>query len=162
MRKKTRLNFFNSLSDLRRRNIPTSSPSDFESLLRTQHEVQDETAEEMLQLTRALKEQSMAANEIIRKDIGTLEKTDDLAARNTERLGVEAERLAEHTKRGCRCWIWFIILLVSITFIGKDEMMPKELFKYLPSFLRKCSPCEEIFHLSRSIPGSTRHLIWLP
>ncbi len=108
--------------DLRRRNVAGASSSstaaDFEDLMRVQHEAQEQTAEEMLQLTRALKEQSMAANEIIKKDIGTLEKTDELAERNAEKLAIEAERLAEHTKRSCRCWIWFIILIVSVTFIG--------------------------------------------
>lgn len=86
--------------------------------MRAQHEVQEQTAEEMLELTRALKEQSLAAHEIIKKDITTLTKTDELADRNTERLGIETERLAEHTKRACRCWIWFIVLVVSITFVG--------------------------------------------
>ena len=87
--------------------------------MRAQHEVQEQTAEEMLELARALKEQSLAAHEIIKKDITTLTKTDELADRNTERLGIETERLAEHTKRACRCWIWFIMLVVSITFVGR-------------------------------------------
>ena len=89
--------------------------------MRAQHEVQEQTAEEMLELTRALKEQSLAAHEIIKKDITTLTKTDELADRNTERLGIETERLAEHTKRACRCWIWFIVLVVSITFVGRYQ-----------------------------------------
>ena len=89
--------------------------------MRAQHEVQEQTAEEMLELTRALKEQSLAAHEIIKKDITTLTKTDELADRNTVRLGIETERLAEHTKRACRCWIWFIVLVVSITFVGRYQ-----------------------------------------
>ena len=103
--------------------VNSSSTTDFEDLMKVQHEAQEQTAEEMLQLTRALKEQSMAANEIIKKDIGTLEKTDELASKNTEKLSIEAERLSEHTKRSCRCWIWFIILIVSITFIAMVMVM---------------------------------------
>jgi len=118
-------------SDLRRRNVSSfvgddvgsSSAADFEGLMRAQHEVQEQTAEEMLELTRALKEQSLAAHEIIKKDITTLTKTDELADRNTERLGIETERLAEHTKRACRCWIWFIVLVVSITFVAMVMVM---------------------------------------
>jgi len=118
-------------SDLRRRNVSSfvgddvgsSSAADFEGLMRAQHEVQEQTAEEMLELARALKEQSLAAHEIIKKDITTLTKTDELADRNTERLGIETERLAEHTKRACRCWIWFIMLVVSITFVAMVMVM---------------------------------------
>lgn len=117
-------------SDLRRRNVSSfvtedsgGGSSDFEGLMRAQHEAQEQTAEEMLELTRALKEQSLAAHEIIKKDITALKKTDELADRNTERLSVETERLAEHTKRACRCWIWFIVLVVSITFVAMVMVM---------------------------------------
>ena len=124
-----RIHHFIFSADLRRRNVSSfvgedagsSSAADFEGLMRAQHEVQEQTAEEMLELTRALKEQSLAAHEIIKKDITTLTKTDELADRNTERLGIETERLAEHTKRSCRCWIWFIVLVVSITFVGRYQ-----------------------------------------
>ena len=77
-------------------------------------------AEEMLTLTKALKEQSLAAGDIIRKDTQSLEKTSDLADRNTDRLAVETERLSEHTKAGCRCWIWFLLFVVTLTFVGND------------------------------------------
>ena len=52
--------------------------------------------------------------------------------RNTERLSVETERLAEHTKRACRCWIWFIVLVVSITFVGKSNYK-LQVLKFLTS-----------------------------
>ena len=88
-----------------------------EDLLKAHHQVQEQTAEEMLNLTRALKEQSLAANEIIKKDTASLEKTNEMADRNSARLGVEADRLSVHTKTLCRCWIWFILLIVTATFI---------------------------------------------
>ncbi len=77
----------------------------------------------MLGLTRALKEQTLAAGEIVRKDVAALEATSDMADKNTSRLATESARLAEHTKTSCRCWVWFILLLVTITFIGKAKIM---------------------------------------
>ena len=53
--------------------------------------------------------------------------------RNTERLSVETERLAEHTKRACRCWIWFIVLVVSITFVGKLNHNHKSNYNRAPT-----------------------------
>ncbi len=85
-----------------------------------QQQAQEAAAEEMLGLTRALKEQTIVAGEIIRKDVTALEGTSDLAEKNTARLAEESARLAEHTKTSCRCWVWFIMLIVTVTFIGKD------------------------------------------
>ena len=39
--------------------------------------------------------------------------------KNTEKLMKENERLQEHTKNSCRCWIWLLLMIVSMTFIGK-------------------------------------------
>ncbi len=114
--------------ELRQRHTATvpgaRGPADSElsDLLKAHHQAQEQVAEEMLGLTRALKEQSLAAGEIIRKDTAVLEKTSEAADKNTTRLGIESARLSEHTKTGCRCWIWFVLLVVTITFIGRREM----------------------------------------
>ncbi len=91
--------------------------------LKAHREAQENVAEEMLSLTRTLKEQTLAANEMIKKDTETLEKTSHLADKNTERLGVEAERLAIHAGTGCRCWIWFMLLVVCVTFVAMVLVM---------------------------------------
>ncbi len=55
---------------------------------------------------------------LVIQDVGVLESTSELAEKNTSRLGVESARLAEHTKTSCRCWVWFILLIVTMTFVG--------------------------------------------
>ena len=111
--------------DLRQRKVDKADSSELNDLLKAHHEAQEQVAEEMLYLTRALKDQTLAAGEIIKKDTVTLEKTNELADKNTSRLAVETERLQKHTNKLCRCWIWFLMLVVTITFIGKPQYSPK-------------------------------------
>ena len=55
-------------TELRHRSVvPGSTGSEMDELLKAHHQAQEQVAEEMLGLTRALKEQTMAAGEIIRK-----------------------------------------------------------------------------------------------
>ena len=35
-------------------------------------------------------------------------------------MAVETERLQQHTKTVCRCWIWFVLMVVTFTFIGEE------------------------------------------
>ena len=59
------------------------------------------------------------ASDLLKKDLTSLEKTNELADKNTGRLEAEAERLSVHTQTLCRCWIWFVVLVVTVTFIGE-------------------------------------------
>ena len=51
---------------LRKRNIPEET-NDLDYLLKAHHQAQEQVAEEMLSLTKSLKEQSLAAKEVIGK-----------------------------------------------------------------------------------------------
>ncbi len=93
---------------------------DLDYLLKVHHKAQEQVAEEMLGLTRTLKEQSMAAKDIIKKDNAVIEKANEVADKNTAKLTKETERLQEYTRCSCRCWIWFLIAVVIFTFIGKN------------------------------------------
>jgi hypothetical protein len=108
-------------SEVRRRNITGDKPdaNDLDYLLKAHHQAQEQVAEEMLSLTKTLKEQSLAAKEVILKDTATIDKANELADKNTTRLTKEADRLQEHSKFSCRCWIWLLIVIVSMTFICK-------------------------------------------
>ena len=84
---------------------------------------QEQVAEEMLSLTKTLKEQSLAAKDVILKDTAVIEKTAEMADKNTERLKKEADRLGEHTKSSCRCWIWSLLGIVIMTFVSMVWVM---------------------------------------
>ena len=112
-----------SCVELRHRKVDQTESSELNDLLKAHHEAQEQVAEEMLYLTRALKDQTLAAGEIIKKDTLTLEKTNELADKNTSKLAVETERLQKHTNKLCRCWIWFLMLVVTITFIGMKHIL---------------------------------------
>lgn len=108
----------------RRGRDQSEDQSDLDSLLRAHHADQEKVAEEMLSLTRALKEQAKVAGTIIQKDTQTLEKSNELAERNATKLSVESERLSEaRSQFSCRCWIWLLIGTVSITFISMVWVM---------------------------------------
>ncbi|PSN44733.1 hypothetical protein C0J52_20350 [Blattella germanica] len=47
-----------------------------------------------------------------------IEKSSKLADQNFSNLKVESERLEEHSRRACKCWIWVMIAVVLIIFIN--------------------------------------------
>jgi len=108
---------------LRKRNLPDNDSNDLEYLMKAHHQAQEQVAEEMLSLTKTLKEQSLAAKDVILKDTAVIEKTAEMADKNTERLKKEADRLGEHTKSSCRCWIWSLLGIVIMTFVSMVWVM---------------------------------------
>ena len=95
-----------------------------DKIINEQREQQEKIAEEMILLTRSLKEQSSIAGDIIRKDTARLETSSALADSNLEKLSVETKRVGEFSARGnCRCWIWLMMVIVVFTFIGMVLMM---------------------------------------
>lgn len=95
-----------------------------DKILSDQREEQEKIAEEMILLTKSLKEQSSVAGDIIRKDTIRLEASSAMADSNLDKLKVETERVGEFSARGnCRCWIWLMMVLVVFTFIGMVLMM---------------------------------------
>jgi len=95
-----------------------------DKLLAEHRDQQERVAEEMIQLTRSLAEQSAAAGALVRQDTTRLEQSSQLADTNLERLGVESKRVGEFSARGnCRCWIWLMMVIVVLTFIGMVLMM---------------------------------------
>ncbi|XP_044735462.1 vesicle transport protein USE1 [Chrysoperla carnea] len=87
-------------------------------LLNYHGNMQEKIAEEMLILTRNLKEQTMLAGDIIRKDTQVLKKSSGLAESNFDKLKTESEKLTEHSKRAWKCWMWVMIFVVMAVFIN--------------------------------------------
>eukprot|EP00096_Caligus_rogercresseyi_P009769 TRINITY_DN3380_c0_g1_i2.p1 TRINITY_DN3380_c0_g1~~TRINITY_DN3380_c0_g1_i2.p1 ORF type:complete len:275 (+),score=83.98 TRINITY_DN3380_c0_g1_i2:258-1082(+) len=113
-------------STLRRRK--TDEGSSPQSLIHGQEVAQEEIAEQMLSLTRSLKEQTEAANRIIHRDINSLQGTQRTAEENIDKLTVESGRLQEHRSTfNCRCWIWILMFIVVMTFLKMLVVM--KLFK---------------------------------
>ncbi|CAG0882434.1 unnamed protein product [Cyprideis torosa] len=71
--------------------------------------------DEMLTLTKSLKEQSLVANQLVKKDIKSLTQQNLLADKNQERLQVEANRLSEFKDRACKCWVYLVLICVCAT-----------------------------------------------
>jgi len=95
-----------------------------DKILADHRDQQERVAEEMIKLTQSLKEQSVAAGTIIRGDTARLEQSSMMAENNLEKLGVESKRVGEFSARGnCRCWIWLMMGIVILTFVGMVLMM---------------------------------------
>ncbi|KAG8222935.1 hypothetical protein J437_LFUL000230 [Ladona fulva] len=102
---------------LRQRKQTLSSDGDLDALLKYHHSMQEKIADDMLSLTRNLKEQSMIASAIIKKDIKTVEKSTSLAEQNMSQLKVESERLEMHRKKANKCWVFLVVLMVILIFL---------------------------------------------
>lgn len=104
--------------------------------------MQEKIAEDMLILTRNLKEQSELANKIIKQDTEVATKSAHLTDKNFSKLKVESEKLAEHSRRACKCWMWIMLIIVMVLFISK----------YTAIIVANCFMNEnKIFHLPLQI-----------
>lgn len=75
------------------------------------------TGDEMLALTRNLKEQTITASKIIKKDTDVMARSVSIANQNIGSLEKESKKLDEHTRRACKCWLWMMIGFVVVIFI---------------------------------------------
>ncbi|XP_045501934.1 vesicle transport protein USE1 [Colias croceus] len=111
---------------LRKRNIikapnftsNSSSQEDIDSLLKYHQNMQEKVAENMVLLTKSLKEQSQIASKIIKADTEALKKSSDLTDKNLMSLKVESERLQEHSRSAWKCWLWLMLAAVMVIFIN--------------------------------------------
>jgi len=87
-------------------------------LLKYHQSMQQRIADHMLDLTKDLKAQVTVAGQIVRKDTEVLEKSSQIVDSNQATLKGATETLETYNKRACKCWIWFVLVLVCSTFIG--------------------------------------------
>lgn len=85
-------------------------------------ENQKKITEHMLSLTRNLKQQTVTANQIIKKDTEMVSHSAGMADRNIGALNKETEKLEDHSRNAWKCWMWMMITFVIVTFIGKNLM----------------------------------------
>ncbi|KAG6452018.1 vesicle transport protein USE1 [Manduca sexta] len=111
---------------LRKRNIikapnftsNSTSQEDIDSILKYHQNMQEKVAENMVLLTKSLKEQSQIASTIIRGDTEALKKSSELTDRNVMSLKVESEKLQEHSRSAWKCWLWIMLAIVMVIFIN--------------------------------------------
>ncbi|XP_012683753.1 vesicle transport protein USE1 [Clupea harengus] len=111
-----------SESDLRqRRALPLDerqSAAELDSILQQHHNLQEKLAEEMLNLARNLKNNTLAQQNIIKQDNQTLSQSMRQADNNFEKLKTESDRLEQHAKKSVNWFLWLMLVLVSFTFIS--------------------------------------------
>lgn len=76
-------------------------------------------ADHMLSLTQSLREQTEIANRIIRSDTEVVSESNDAVDDNLYALNQESRKLLTHSSFDRNCWVWVMITVVLITFIGK-------------------------------------------
>lgn len=104
--------------------------NDYDAMLKYHQRMQEKVAEEMVGFARSLKETSLLAGSIIRKDTEVIEKSNKFTDQNYDRLKVESGRLDQHTKKTCNLWIWMMLVGVCASFMWMImfmKMFPKKL-----------------------------------
>ncbi|EEC15053.1 vesicle transport protein USE1, putative [Ixodes scapularis] len=90
---------------------------DFDAVLRYHNSMQEKIAEEMVSLAQNLKQNALLAGHIVKKDTETVQKNVLATDQNYQRLQDEQNRLEEHIRRSCSCWIWLMLGIVCIVFL---------------------------------------------
>ncbi|PWA20757.1 hypothetical protein CCH79_00007129 [Gambusia affinis] len=108
--------------DLRNRRVlpldERQSAAELDAVLQHHHNLQEKLAEDMLNLARNLKNNTLAAQNIIKQDNQTLSQSMRQADLNFEKLKTESERLEQHAKKSVNWLLWLMLILVSFTFIS--------------------------------------------
>uniref|UniRef100_A0AAY4DIA5 Vesicle transport protein USE1 n=1 Tax=Denticeps clupeoides TaxID=299321 RepID=A0AAY4DIA5_9TELE len=111
-----------SETDLRHRGgVPLDerqSAAELDAVLQHHHNLQEKLAEDMLNLARNLKNNTLAAQNIIKQDNQTLSHSMRQADINFEKLKTESERLEQHAKKSVNWFLWLMLILVSFIFIS--------------------------------------------
>ncbi|KAJ7986649.1 hypothetical protein DPEC_G00342080 [Dallia pectoralis] len=94
------------------------STAELDAVLQHHHNLQEKLAEDMLNLARNLKNNTLVAQNIIKQDNQTLSQSMRQADTNFEKLKVESERLEQHTKKSVNWFLWLMLILVSFMFIS--------------------------------------------
>ncbi|KAK1152492.1 vesicle transport protein USE1-like [Acipenser oxyrinchus oxyrinchus] len=94
------------------------SATELDTVLQHHHNIQEKLAEEMLSLARNLKNNSLAAQNVIKLDNQTLTQSMRMADVNFEKLKTESERLEQHTKKSVNWLLWIMLIVVCFIFIS--------------------------------------------
>uniref|UniRef100_A0A8D9BGT3 Vesicle transport protein USE1 n=1 Tax=Cacopsylla melanoneura TaxID=428564 RepID=A0A8D9BGT3_9HEMI len=90
--------------------------NDLDSVLGDEHKVQERIVESMLDMVQNIKQRSVAANQIIKQDIASAEKSSCLADVNQDKMRINNDTLGVFNKGAYKCWLWVMLGFVFITF----------------------------------------------
>ncbi|XP_050400082.1 vesicle transport protein USE1 [Patella vulgata] len=100
---------------LRHRN-KTTDENDIDTILQHHHQMQEKLADELLNLTRNLKDNIKVSGKIVEEDTKKIIESTRLSDTNYSKLKVESDKLEMHTK-SCSWWIWIMLGVVMMTFL---------------------------------------------
>ncbi|XP_043464306.1 vesicle transport protein USE1 [Leptopilina heterotoma] len=96
----------------------TVDTDDTSAVLKYNSKMHENIANNILLMTRSMREHATIASGIIRRDIRTLENSNKLTEGNHLNLKSESLKLGEHTKSNWRCWVWIMVAFVLIVFFN--------------------------------------------
>ncbi|XP_055947593.1 vesicle transport protein USE1-like [Argiope bruennichi] len=103
---------------MRLRKTSSSVPQDdFDAVMQYHNSMQEKVAQEMMSLVQNLKQNSLLAGHIIKKDTEALQKSTSLADDRHSQLKTESEKLETFVKKSCNWGVWIMILIVCFTFM---------------------------------------------
>ncbi|XP_032567833.1 vesicle transport protein USE1 [Chiroxiphia lanceolata] len=94
------------------------SAVELDAVLQHHQDMQEKLAEEMLSLARSLKNNTLAAQNVIKQDNQTLSHSLRMADQNFEKLKDESDRLEQHTKKSVNWLLWIMLIVVCFIFIS--------------------------------------------
>ncbi|XP_030322172.1 vesicle transport protein USE1 [Calypte anna] len=94
------------------------SAVELDAVLQHHQEMQEKLAEEMLSLARSLKNNTLAAQNVIKQDNQTLSHSLRMADQNFEKLRDESDRLEQHAKKSVNWLLWIMLIVVCFIFIS--------------------------------------------
>ncbi|NXO15242.1 USE1 protein, partial [Oriolus oriolus] len=94
------------------------SAVELDAVLQHHQDVQEKLAEEMLSLARSLKNNTLAAQNVIKQDNQTLSHSLRMADQNFEKLKDESDRLEQHAKKSVDWLLWIMLIVVCFIFIS--------------------------------------------
>ncbi|GFT30832.1 vesicle transport protein USE1 [Nephila pilipes] len=103
---------------VRLRNTSSNVPQeDFDAVMQYHNSMQEKVAEEMMSIVQNLKQNSLLAGHIIKKDTEAIQKSTVLADDRHAQLKVESEKLETFVKKACNWGVWIMIAIVCVTFM---------------------------------------------
>lgn len=90
---------------------------DASEFLKHHQKMHEQIAGEMLDLTRSLKHNIVAAKKVIQDDLEVLTKSNEQTDSNLGNLKNASTRLEGHLQKGTNWWLWICLALVCVVFL---------------------------------------------
>lgn len=103
-------------NDSSRSEVFSMKQNDLDSVMTDEHKVQEKIVDTMLDMVKNIKQRSVAANQIIKQDIVSSEKSSRLADVNQNQMKTNNDTLGIYNKGAYKCWLWVMLAFVFILF----------------------------------------------